>query len=470
MHHLRKMERTARRRSKTEKVESLTIHGWSRISATKSKFGKAIWVAFCLVASGLLVYFVAISILKHFRHEVTLKVDRKQHMDMAFPAITFCNTNFYSQYSTYYYSTGPVYQDLPKNCSMDDLRFFKNKVNQEFFKIGCKMFFGNKTVYTSLHDTGFFGDFKFPEHFTLLPHSYPCFTLNNNSALKQLLVDSASGVHLLLDFDENERIHGDPSEEKQYRISPFSDTRNGLYVAVHSPKDFHGFEGIPLSPGFETRISFSKSLIQRKKSPFPSKCLDDNEQRFTNIFPGRPNMASCWQSCFYLNIYQLCASVPSYMRPFMPFDQFPDQSFNGTCPIEVYYDPALLQNCQCRLPCYEERYKTNVMQRVWPQGWQTGQFEGLFEESLSSEQNHTLTINDVRKRLIKVSLYYSELAEYFYEEREVYEYTSVLSDIGGQVGLFIGASIISLIEVLWLLSMLAQRLFKPKEKVEDSVV
>ena len=455
-----------RKSSMIEEVESLTIHGLPRISSSKSKFFKAMWLALCLTAAGFLINFTAQSILKHLRHEVTVKAERKQFSVLSLPAITFCNTNFYT-YSTYQGTAAPVKQELPKNCSMDDMKFFKNKINQEYFKIGCKIFFGSKAVVTSLKDADISSILKFPDRFSLLPHSYPCFTLNMDSELLQFVRGAAAGFHLLLDYDEHERKTS--LNEKENSKNPFEEKRNGLYVAIHSPNDFHGFEGIPLSPGFETRISFTKTIIKRKKSPFPSKCVDDDEQEFTNIFPGRPNLDSCFSSCFYVNLYRSCSYVPPFMKPFMPKSRFPKQDHNITCPQELLHGGGLLYDCKCKTPCYEERYETNVQQRVWPQEWQVGLFEELLNESIAINENKTLTIHDVRKRLIKVSLFFDELAEYIYEERELYEFISVLSDIGGQMGLFIGASLISLIEVVWLLLMFVKGILKPKEKVDDSM-
>ena len=445
----------------TEEAEALTIHGWPRAISAKSNISRLAWSALCLTATGLLIYFTVKSLLKHSKHEVTVNVNRKQLSAMKFPAITFCNTNLYSK-TAYQNTPPPVYQELPRNCSMDQAEYFENEINREFFKLGCKMFFGNKKLFTSQLSVNLGYKFKFPAYFSLLPHAYPCFTFNNGSWFTQSIISSKAGLHFVLDFDWNDR-----SKDAQTASSDsvLEDERSGIYVTIHSPGDFHIDTGISLSPGFETRISIQKSIIKRKKSPFPSKCLDDNEQQFINVFPGKPSLDSCYSSCYFLNMYRKCHFLPSYMKAFMP-EVFTSQFLNTSCTKEELQGADLVKNCKCRLPCYKEQYVPSVMQSVWPQEWQAEQFQELLMGD--SDANRSISISEIRKRLIKVVVYYTDLAEYSYEERELYDMETILSDFGGQMGLFVGASVISLAEIASLLWFCVTRAIKGKQKVRGN--
>ena len=445
----------------TEQIELLTIHGWPRAVTSKSNFTRLAWSALCFTATGLLMYFTINSVKKHLKYEVMVNTNRKENDVIKFPAMTFCNTNYFS-FTAYQNTSAPVYERFPENCSMDEAKYFKNEVNLEFFKLGCKMFFGNKKIFTSqvAVDCGY--KFKFPKHFSLLPHAYPCFTLNNDSEFIQALRSSREGLHILIDFDGNDRRRDAGDEVSD---SVLEDPRNGLYVAIHSPDEFHGGNVIYLSPGFETRIAIRKSIVKRKKSPFPSKCLDDDEQQFENIFPGRPSIDSCYSSCFFLNMYKKCFHVPPYMKPFMPTEKFPDQLDYPLWSYEKLCGHDLLSNCKCSLPCYKEYYKSNVMQTVWPQEWHSQTFQELLRVDSMNDMNGSISIIDIRKRLVKVVIYYSDLAEYSYEEKELYDIAAILSDFGGQMGLFVGASVISMVEIASFLWFCMKNTFKTNQRV-----
>ena len=444
-----------------EEAEALTIHGWPRVISAKSNISRLAWSALCLMATGFLAYFTVKSLLKHSKHEVVVNINRKELSVMKFPAITFCNTNLYS-ITAYQNTPPPVYQEFPTNCSMDQAGYFANEVNRKFFKLGCKMFFGNKKLFTSQLAVGQSYKFKFPTYFWLLPHAYPCFTFDG-SWLKQSIISSKAGLYFVLDMDENDRSM---DAETASSDSVLEDERSGIYVTIHDPGDFHVDTGIPLSPGFETRISIQKSIIKRKKSPFPSKCLDDNEQQFLNVFPGKPSLDSCYSSCYFLNLYRKCHVVPAYMKVFMPEEVFPIQFSNTSCTEKDLEALSFVENCKCRLPCSKVQYVPNIMQSVWPQAWQAEQFQELLMGD--SDVNRSISISDIRKRLIKVVVYYSDLAEYSYEERELYDVETILSDFGGQMGLFIGASVISLAEIASILWFYIMKAIKGKQRVRNT--
>ena len=452
------------KRSTQEEMESLTIHGWPRIATATSNFSKLVWCALCLTSTGLLIYFTVQSLLKHMKYDVVVNTNRIQLDAITFPAVTFCNPNFYSL-TIYQNTSPPVHQKFPEDCSMTEAKYFKNEINQQYFQLGCKMFFGNQKESTSQVAVELGYKFKFPQHFSLLPHSYPCFTLNNNSIFKQHIRSSKAGLHILINFDENDRSKdtGDLPTK-----SILDDPRDGLYVALHSPHDFPSDDGIPLSPGFETRISIMKSIIKRKKNPFPSNCLDDNEQRFENIFPGRPSLDVCYSSCYFMHLYRSCHYVPSYIKPFMLPDIFPNQQDYRPCSEEELKGNMFTPNCKCSLPCYKEHYKTNVMQSVWPQEWQVQKFQNLLRKGPLVNENRSISISDIRKRLIKVVIYYSDLAEYQYEEKELYDFVTILGDFGGQMGLFIGASVISLLELGALVWICVKKLLIAKHRTANS--
>jgi len=70
------------------------------------------------------------------------------------------------------------------------------------------------------------------------------------------------------------------------------------------------------------------------------------------------------------------------------------------------------------------------------------------------------TTGYTQSRFSKVKIYYEELINTDAMEEELYGFTSLTSEIGGVAGLFLGCSVISLVELLWLFGLSVKSLFK----------
>eukprot|EP00112_Aurelia_sp_Birch-Aquarium-sp1_P002366 Seg1260.6_Seg1260.7 transcript_id=Seg1260.6_Seg1260.7/GoldUCD/mRNA.D3Y31 product="Acid-sensing ion channel 1A" protein_id=Seg1260.6_Seg1260.7/GoldUCD/D3Y31 len=452
-----------RKKTKLEdEVNTLTVHGASRIFSAKSKYARCTWLVLVASTVSFLMYFAITITKKHLSYEVYMAATRKREPFLKLPAITFCNTNIYSWYN--YMKEAPVFQKFPENCSMNNTTYFTNGINHASFKFACKTFLGNYEGTTSAVGQDMPLYFRFPQHFSFLPHIYPCYTLKGNGSFVQSLAGERAGIHLILYSDKDDRM-------PQRYNSPLKDSREGVYVAVHDERQtVHGFEGVFISPGFHTRIALQKNDITRKPRPYPSECVKDGEEAHKSVFPGKDSYENCFHSCYYRILYEKCDSVLPEMRAFMSKTDYPTRgnfswSVLKNC-TETIKDLDY-RTCGCRLPCKEEVYSTKVTINPWPQSWQTKLFQPILQ-SVSGNYSRNFTIHDVREWLIKVSIYYEAVAVTKYEEKEVYPFESILGDFGGQMGLFIGASLLSLAEIAALLWFLLKQWFERKGAVKNN--
>ena len=446
-----------------EEIGALTIHGVPKIFSSSAKLLRAFWTVLCISAITFLVYFATASVKRHLQREVETKTERIQRTALNLPAITICNTNIFNLDSTANDSY-PVEQELPTNCSFTSKKYFKNEVNRQYFMQFCRLFFANQSFPGNQHAARV-GQYnvvpiKFPEHFSLLPQVWPCFTLNRNQLLKQYSGGSRSGFRAILYFDEN--------DSSQYHPPDFLDAeRRGLFVTIHDAREHvNGFEGIFLPAGFHTSIEISKYTIKRKQSPFPSHCVYTGQEAYENIFPGKPSISTCLFSCFSLTAYKRCGGVVSVMRSFMKPDRYPN-ILNITNPdaMACLHDNIRYMNeCNCQLPCDEESYETKVSRTPWPPKWQ---HENLYGALHNSETENTTSSREFMRNLLKVSIYYKNLCEFVYTEEEKYGVMSILSDFGGQMGLFIGASILSFVEIVILLANCINSMHSKRSNVES---
>ena len=445
-----------------DEVNALTVHGASRILSAKSKYARWTWLILVASTVSFLIYFAISITKKHLSYEVYMAATQQRQAIMRLPSITFCNSNAYAWYS--YIKEAPVAQEFPENCSMTDLKYFANEMNKKFFLFACKTFLGNYNGKTSAVGQDMPEYFRFPQNFSFLPHIYPCYTLKGTDRFAQYLGGQRAGLHMILFHDNNITL-------PQTYDGPLQDDREGVYVAVHDKRQtFHGYEGVYISPGFHTRIALQKNVITRKPSPYPSKCVKEGEETYKSVFPGKSSYENCFHSCFFKIMYEKCDIVMPEMRAFMSKTDYPTRNdFSWYVFMKCFkkIKHSDISKCDCQLPCNEETYGTKVTMNPWPQSWQTELLQPILR-SVTGDYSRNFTIQDMREKLIKVSLYYEAMSVTRYEEKEVYPFASIVSDFGGQMGLFIGASFLSLAEIVALVWLLLKRLLSGKGAVKNN--
>ncbi len=135
---------------------------------------------------------------------------------------------------------------------------------------------------------------------------------------------------------------------------------------------------------------------------------------------------------------------------------------------ELFRDPEMSTKCECYPPCDEISYDTSVGLSRWPAGQETdlvyrevvkngllkhlqtyGVTEGkasLYNEYFNFSNRYTAL-----KEFAKVNVYLADASVSLTEEVPEYQGFQLLSDIGGQLGLWIGMSLLTIGEVLQLL-------------------
>ena len=430
-----------------EEIDSLTVHGVSRVASAKNKYTRIIWLMLCITVAVSFGIVVVKSFMKYSKYQTLIHSTVIQKKNLALPAITFCHTNFYHPLS-FTFLDPPVYQHLPENCSFNDIKYFTNKMNLKMFQFACRMFIGKVNSKTAAMGTEIPGYIRFPTGFDITPNKEPCFTLNRNATLVQQTAGEKYGLHMIM-YNEYFNITENSTPE-EFLIDP----RNGMYAMVHDPKQIVPMAGgVLIPPGYHTHIFLKKNLIKRLPQPYPSECTNDWSNQ-DSIYPGKNTLQMCFSSCAYLQMYRMCSGVKPEMKVFMNEKEFPLKANIKNASFWKCQEKSLshldFQGCNCRAHCYEETYTTAIDRNPWPQYWQAPSYVQLIND-IEGKSNRTLSTTEIRKRLLKVSIYYEDLEEHIYEELPLYDLLTIISDLGGQMGLFMGASLLSLAEIVALM-------------------
>ncbi len=105
--------------------------------------------------------------------------------------------------------------------------------------------------------------------------------------------------------------------------------------------------------------------------------------------------------------------------------------------------------CNCSTPCREVSYDVKVKRKPWPQKWLTKKYKKLFAQALNKTEKE-LSDEENFGNFLKISIYFDDFVTTSIREEELYSYENLISDIGGLMGFYLGASIVSIIEMIWL--------------------
>ena len=128
-----------------------------------------------------------------------------------------------------------------------------------------------------------------------------------------------------------------------------------------------------------------------------------------------------------------------------------NQTFCVIDTLFYFYSGDLIDMCgeNCPLECDTVTYTTSSSSVLFPSDFYASKI--LTSEyrkwQLGFYSDDNLTIDDVRSRMLAVNVHYSSLAYQSFTESPKTEVVDLVSSIGGTLGLFLGVSFLSFIEI-----------------------
>lgn len=312
-----------------------------------------------------------------------------------------------------------------------------------------------------------------------------CYTFNSGWDGEDLLVTSSKagplyGLSLEMFIEQDEYI-GDLSDSA------------GIRVQVHSQNvmPFPEDQGFNIAPGFVTSMALKRTEITRQPHPHPSKCVNMTREEskkysaFSSVHNVNYTVTGCMKTCYQYHVLEACkCGDPSY--PFeLEFDVFKnltDQLLDvdikpcsndtqDACMDEVKSQFAQDEiECNCPLSCADIHFPASMSFSKWP----SKQYMATLWQTLAAEGDHLDNIINGKggmdasplDNLLKLEVYFEELNYEKIAEEPSYDIIALLSDLGGQLGFWVGMSVIAIFEVvelfLDLARILAVRMFVRK--------
>ncbi|XP_070542967.1 amiloride-sensitive sodium channel subunit gamma-like [Ptychodera flava] len=501
-----------------------TAHGFARLVAADSKIVKFLWILICCLCWGVFIWQAIVFIEKYYRFEVSYSISVDFRV-LPFPAVTVCNMNPLRQSALE--NIDDKYKDLLEflksgaqsedNAHADEE---SNSATSESENISKMMlmseddddFDGESSPDFSLESEGFSDysweepvdfDFDFTRELNLsmIMSHLPSEVRNKTGHQKEDLIQecvfngikcSSKNFTLVLNpkygncYSFNTGTNGadivhtsKPGPSTGLRLTLYIEqdeylngiTENaGAVVLVHPPDTvpFPEEQGLELPPGFSASLGIRLSVIDRIGGKY-SDCIKAGEMPL--LYEGyNYSVEACAKSCYQNKLIDECKCYDVTLPNNKSFPACIDGTKEAQRCMSGMNHRQKMDALDCRLnchqPCSGRSFKETVSMSQWPSNAYDDTLYARLTQKSQKIKEQLISAEVSRRNLIKLKVYYSELNFESITERQAFGLVDLLSNLGGLMGLYIGASVMSLFEVLEFVGKVCY-LLKPKRRVSD---
>ena len=438
-------------------IDNTTAHGVVRIFTSKSIIRRLFWLVIVLGATAGCLNNVIDRIIYLAGQPTSTTVSITRQPNLTFPAVTVCNLNqFRRDYVNFIHPNlsrllRGVYYTEPDDPT--DRELCKSKVvnfttmaDLTSLSLQNLSIIGSDSVSEFILFCVFSGRVCNTSHFTpVFTKLGLCYTFNageNETVHFAESTGTRSGLSLLINIHQSEYVSSDNFDA-------------GVKVAVHPqtepplPDDI----GIGVPPGRNAFIGLrQKDILDNTRRNCQGKSETSNFNFLRNEY--NYSTSSCLVDCLLTSVSDNCGcNVASDIFP--PdnevYQQRPDCNIADICCQVDEYRTS--QDCDCPSACISNTYDIFTSYSAFPAQYAIDDLEEIFSDVFN-------TSFDTESNLLSVNVYFETLNIETQTTSDAYGAVALLSDIGGQLGLFMGVSVISIMEfATWIIDEVKNRVF-----------
>ncbi|MCI4390259.1 hypothetical protein PGIGA_G00120600 [Pangasianodon gigas] len=289
-----------------------------------------------------------------------------------------------------------------------------------------------------------------PRNFSTIFTRYgKCYTFNSGQDGQPLRITTkggmGNGLELMLDIQQDEYlpVWGETDE---------TSFEAGIKVQIHTQDEppFIDQLGFGVAPGFQTFVSCQEQRLTYLPPPWGDCRSEPMDSDFFTTY----SITACRIDCETRYLVENCNCRMVHMPGDAPY-----------CTPEQYKecaDPALdflverdNDYCVCETPCNMTRYGKELSFVKIP--------SKASAKYLAKKFNKTEQY--IADNILVLDIYFEALNYETIEQKKAYELPGLLGDIGGQMGLFIGASILTILELFdYLYEVIKYKLCRCRKK------
>ncbi|KAL9966661.1 hypothetical protein ACROYT_G024772 [Oculina patagonica] len=260
-----------------------------------------------------------------------------------------------------------------------------------------------------------------------------CYTFNSGTDGKVKTLDTAgvtNGFRVVLD-----------AQSHDFFLERFS---TGFKVIVHKQGEhINGLEGTNVGPGLHVVFALSEKKLKNLEKPFATNCTKGSLKTFSTY-----TLDGCLYECVAENVVKTCkCRLAGYKgRPEISVCTLSKEDRYCIFKIKASLD---LEVCDCHVPCAETKYQTEVSYSKFP---------GPAIANTLMSLGYDKDLQYQRDNLMLLEIGFKSLSYELQEQQPAYDSNSLFGEIGGNMGLFLGCSLLTICEFFdFLVSFLAAR-------------
>ncbi|TRY74131.1 hypothetical protein DNTS_026679 [Danionella cerebrum] len=388
-----------------------SLHGANHVFVEDKKFGirQGLWTVVFLLAVSMFLMQVVDRVIYYLQYDYVTLLDERNAKNICFPAVTLCNYNTFRRSQLSYSDLlfmGPLlgYED-----NMAPGIPLAPEPDRQGSRFSLAEFF-NRTRHRMedmMLECNFAGKECGPEHWREIFTRYgKCYTFNSGQDGRPLLITM--------------------KDETSFEA--------GIKVQIHTQDEppFIDQLGFGVAPGFQTFVSCQEQRLTYLPPPWGDCKATPMDSDFFSTY----SITACRIDCETRYLVENCNCRMVHMPGDAPY-----------CTPEQYKecaDPALdflverdNDYCVCETPCNMTRYGKELSFVKIPS---KASAKYLAKKFNKSEQY-------IADNILVLDIFFEALNYETIEQKKAYELAGLLGDIGGQMGLFIGASILTILEL-----------------------
>ncbi|ELU07696.1 hypothetical protein CAPTEDRAFT_189071 [Capitella teleta] len=393
-------------------LDFTSAHGLPHVRRVKHKIAKAVWAILCLVSIGTLIFEVYIIVGKFVGRPVNVLVEIKFDRTIQYPAVTICNLNPYRKSQMEKFDD--VFDDMKGAFDKMDIPDLKKRRKRSL----------DRRLTKALEER------------------------HRKRRGKLAWADCAT-------LDEDARSQIESLGHCQFQID-----RVGEPFTNCTSEETDGIQNI-----YAANIPRSYTLNVCEVSCYQYHLVTD-----CGCADAQYPMEAAWipdsiAACVLSNDTEKGELYTDTMLRFLKVQNVPKLIVKcEDSHWEKYSTGHLI--CDCPQVCHEVKYLPTISQALWPlprtdyMDYYIGQLRKMRKPSLDrwlkemdndDDLSETSRAVVVRNNVAKLDIYYEDLNYERIYQTEAYTETQLISDFGGQLGLWMGLSMLSLVEVFELI-------------------
>ena len=399
-----------------------TFNGMLYIFASKSWIKRLFWAVVILIAIGGFCTITVLNILTLVREPIATSITLTREKELLFPAVTICSlsllntTTLESGGETVVNDLISLFNEVQLNSNISGCKFYANRLASN---TGRNVSWGELTnlaqndLSTLLKTCTYEGKKCSTENFEPVSTvAGRCYTFNGPST-KPARTARGTGVRQGL------RLELSP-EDQLFSLG----NDHGFRVVIHNTDELPNPEATGIAVGLNSTVYIGMRQVNSDdKTIFSSghQCINNRNTDQELAFPEYPSYSpsSCQSECFYRHAIDQCGCIEKmfYTPVSSRYSQLTTCKAPDLCCAVQAFD-AVDENCDCPPRC------------------------NAVERSL------TISSSTHDERMVGVNVFYESLILETRETTDSYTPWSLISDIGGNTGLFLGFTLLSGIELL----------------------